>query len=198
MLMPPMLMVGVVLLFSGVDPEPAITAPPIVLTKERAERLLRMGAPGAEHARLTDRAGRWRVELELVDPAGATVRAEGSATIDSIMGGRYSRIAARIDPPTGAASGAYDFTIIDGYSNERGIYQNVTIDSGSEQMTRGEGRWDGTGIVWMPEGLPEDAATSRSVTTFLSADAFLQRMETRERAGEAWKPVATLTFTREK
>jgi hypothetical protein len=152
-----------------------------VLLARQVEERERGSAPAAHHRRLAPLAGEWAVVLEGFGPDGAAlgVQAEGRATIEWILGGRYLRwdseleLAGRLSRTTGFLG--YDKGL------EEYLFLVLSDLATGMPLLRGRGDLEREGIS-LSLAVAEElrlAATNRGVLRLVEPDTFtLEQLRT--------------------
>ena len=117
-------------------------------TAEDMQAVMAAGTPGKMHAHLAEGAGKWRGKSTMwMAPGAEPVTSECSATVTSIMDGRFVQIEHAGEVP---GMGPYNGVGINGFDNVSKTFVSTWIDNMGTGIMRGEGERsaDGKTITW--------------------------------------------------
>jgi hypothetical protein len=157
------------------------------------------GQPGPIHARLAKLAGEYTTENTFrVNPDDKPVKTAGTATITSVLGGRFLR-----EEGSGTFMGRPNATLkLYGYNDAAGHYESTWVYTGSTGMMAlvGTSPDDGKTIEWTgtyDQG-KGDKATLYVITRFLDEDHFVVELHAKKPGSGEKGPVLETTYTRKK
>ena len=105
------------------------------------EELLAMTQPGPEHETLMQLVGTWDVEVR-TPPGQPKLRQAGTATAETILGGRFLVIDSKVEGmPGGPATTEYRHTL--GFDRRHGVYTVIAMDDSGTYAVAGQGSRDG-------------------------------------------------------
>jgi hypothetical protein len=134
------------------------SAKPDINKEEMMKKAQAAGAPGPAHKALQAFVGNWKAEVKCwMDPNGEASVSHATATIKSILGGRFVEEDFRGEmmgkPFTGRC--------LLGFDNSKQLYKCVWIDDFSTSIYTSEGKGDSGNKVITLEGKSDCAATGR-------------------------------------
>jgi len=161
-------------------------------------KMVKAGTPGPQHAMLVKMAGDWDCVVRYqMDPSQPMQEEKTSATISSLMDGRYVQEVA-----TGQMMGApFNGMGLYGYDNVLGKYVSTWIDNMGTGIMKSEGVADGNKINWvgvMSDPMTGKVAKSRMVTTVTDDDHHTFEMYGIPPGGKKETKMMTLEYTRRK
>ncbi len=147
----------------------AADAPPQMSPAQKAmmDKMMKAATPGAQHAMLTKMAGEWTCTVKMqMDPSQPPQESQSTATITSLMDGRYIQ-----EVDTGQMNGMpFSGMGVYGFDNVSGKYVSTWIDNMGTGIMTSVGTADPSGnvITWigtMNDPMTGKAAKSRMVST---------------------------------
>ena len=149
----------------------AADAPPQMSAEQKAmmDKMMKAATPGAPHAMLAKLAGEWSCTVKYqMDPSQPWQESQSTATITSLMDGRY------IQESDAGQMGGMPFTGMGvyGYDNVSGKYVSTWIDNMGTGIETSVGTADASGkvITWiatMNDPVTGKPKKSRMVTTMV-------------------------------
>jgi hypothetical protein len=179
----------------------AADAPPAQMSADQQammQKMMKAATPGPQHAMFAKMAGDWTCKVTtLMDPAAPPVQTEASATITSLMDGRYCQ-----EISTGQMMGApFNGMGITGYDNVIGKYVSIWIDNMGTGIMRSEGTVDASGkvITWssvMSDPVSGKPMKARMVSTVVDDNHHTMEMWGVPPGGKKEMKTMTLEYTR--
>lgn len=148
-------------------------------TVEDMQACVVAGTPGKMHEFMARGVGTWRGKNTMwMGPGAEPVRCESTATVTSVMGGRYLKAEMSSDVP---GMGPYSGLGIYGFDNVLGKFVATWIDSQSTGIMTGTGELsdDGKTLTWTYTyqcPLTKKPATVRSLETYTSPTTWTMEM----------------------
>jgi hypothetical protein len=150
-------------------PKSAATAPPAMDAKAVEAMMAKAATPGPQHERLKQLVGEWNCTVKTtMDPSKPALETKSTATVTSLMDGRYFQ-----EQATGEMMGKpFVGMSITGYDNIMMKYVSTWIDNAGTGIMTSEGSADSTGKVITWTGMSSDPmsgkkARYRMVTRFI-------------------------------
>ena len=163
---------GVLALFACSTAFAADTPPMSPEQQAMMDKMLKAATPGPQHAMLTRMAGEWSCTVKYqMDPSQPMQEAQSTATITSLMDGRYTQ-----EVDSGQMMGMpFSGMGLYGYDNVIGKYVFTWIDNMGTGIMTSVGTADASGKVISWVGTTSDPMTgkpskARMVTTVLDDD----------------------------
>jgi len=119
------------------------------------ELYMKMAKPGKPHQELARLVGQWNVEMSSYCTPGNPMTTKGSATFETILGGRFVLQRQKADMGNGMTMEGFQIL---GYDNVQKKYVGVWLDNWSTGIHASTGQVDENGQVCM-QGLMKDAMT---------------------------------------
>lgn len=124
---------------------------------EMMQAMMKMGAPGEEHAAMKTWVGNWRAEMKMrMSPEAPWETYQGKAKIQSALGGRY--IIEKFEANLGPMMGEMEGLLIFGYNNMTKQYESSWRDNWSTWASTATGFRNEKGMYEM-SGLMKDLVT---------------------------------------
>jgi hypothetical protein len=117
-------------------------------TEADAQSCAQAGAPGPQHARLTENVGVWQGKCNMwMAPGAEPVQSECTTTITSVMDGRFTRCEVKGEIP---GMGPFTGFGVFGYDNVAKQFQSTWLSNCSTSMSVGTGSLssDGQTVTW--------------------------------------------------
>jgi hypothetical protein len=170
--------------------QPAFELPP-GWTDEDMKACILAGTPGEKHEYLAKSVGEWQGKnTMLMAPGAEPATSECTATVTSIMDGRFTKCEWSGDMP---GMGPYQGLGIFGYDNVSGKFTSIWIDNHGTGIMQGEGELspDGKTLTWNYNfncPVTKKPAVMREVETLTGPDTKkLEMFGTDPKTGEEFK-----------
>jgi hypothetical protein len=179
----------------------AADAPPQMTPEQKAmmDKMAKAATPGPQHAMLAKMAGAWACTVKFqMDPSQPWQESQSTATITSLMDGRYSQ-----EVVSGQMMGApFSGMGITGFDNVTGKYVSTWIDNMGTGIMTSVGTADASGkvISWnatMSDPMTGKASKSRMVTTFADDDHHTFEMFGVPPGGKKEMKMMTINYVRQ-
>jgi uncharacterized protein DUF1579 len=173
-------------------------AKPSAEQQAMAEKMMKAATPGPQHMMITKMAGNWDCTVKYqMDPSQPMQEEKSSATITTLMDGRYTQEVA-----TGQMMGMpFNGMGLYGYDNVLGKYVSTWIDNMGTGIMKSEGvaGKDGKTINWvgtMSDPMTGKVTKERMVTTITDDDHHTFEMFGVPPGGKKEMKMMTLEYTR--
>ena len=166
--------------------------------KAMMDKMMKAATPGPQHAMFAKMAGEWNCTVKYqMDPSQPAQESQSTATITTLMDGRYIQ-----EVDAGVMSGMpFSGMGIDGYDNVSGRYVSTWIDNMGTGIETSEGTADKTGkvITWtstMNDPTTGKPAHSRMVTTIIDDNHHTFEMYSTPPGAKKEMKVMTIDYVR--
>jgi hypothetical protein len=164
------------------------------------EKMAKAATPGPQHEMMTKWAGDWECAVKIqMDPSQPVEESKSTATITSLMDGRYIQEVA-----TGDMMGTpFHGMGLYGYDNVTGKYVSTWIDNMGTGIMSSEGKADASGkvISWsskMSDPMTGKVANARMVTTVVDDDHHTFEMYSTPPGAKKEMKTMTIQYSRKK
>ena len=150
----------------------AADSPPAMSAEQQAmmDKMTKAATPGPQHEMLKKLAGDWNAKVRFqMDPSQPWQESQSTATVTTLMDGRYSQ-----EVTSGQVMGQpFSGMGITGYDNVLGKFVSTWIDNMGTGIMTSQGTMSGKVITWvgtMSDPVTGKTTKSRMVTTIVDDD----------------------------
>ena len=162
------------------------------------EKMMKAASPGPQHEMFKKMAGDWNCTVKYqMDPSQPMQEAQSTATITTLMDGRYCQ-----EMSTGQMMGMpFNGMGITGFDNVTGKFVSIWIDNMGTGIMTSEGKADASGkvITWtgtMSDPITGKPSKERMVTTYTDDDHHTMEMYGTPPGGKKEMKMMTIEYAR--